>query len=42
MEKTKEEAWKNISEDVFCAAVNNFIEEMQKIGVGIIIRGTKM
>ena len=41
MEKTKEEAWKNISEDSFCAAVNNFIEEMQKICVGIIIHSDK-
>lgn len=37
MGKTKEEALKNISEDSFCAAVNNFIEETQKICVGIII-----
>lgn len=28
--------WKNISEDSFCAAVSNFIEEMQKVFVGII------
>lgn len=41
MEKTKEKAWKSNSEDSFCAAVSNFIEEMQKICVGIIIHSDK-
>lgn len=34
-------AWKNISEDSFCAAVGNFIEEMQKVCVGIIKHSDK-
>lgn len=35
MKNTKEQTQKNISEDSFCAAVDNFREEMQKICVGI-------
>jgi len=41
MEKTKEETWKYISEDRFYAAVNDFIEETQKICVGVIIHSDK-
>lgn len=41
MEKSEEEVWKNISEDSFCAAVNNIIEEMQKMCVEIIIHSDK-